>query len=498
MRQSHALIALTLASAGIAQPQGRPLDWPFFGGDAQRSSWQRSDLRITKENVKDFELVLKRKLESKGGPRSLTPPVVIGNLISYKGFKELAFVAGASGQIWSVDVDTDRLFWQRQLPTKGSGCAGWTAIPTLTPPTNFAAPRPRPTPAGSASPGAPPSPAATPATAGRPSILGGSGFGAARPAFAVSKDGRLHVLNTSTGEDVSEPIAFLPAKVRPGSLTIADGVLYTAETDCNGKGGGIWSVDLNSDDKKVSSYALKGTAPAGIAGMAIGTTGTIYVSGMNGSVVALAAKSLAEIGSTPGAGQDASRATPVVFSYKEHDMVVAPGPEGRLLLLDPQQMATPVYRSAPVGTVVGGISSWLDADGTRWIAAPIWGPVNSTTKFGIANGSIQNGAIAAFKVEEPNGTPVLTPAWVSRNLISPVPPVITSGIVFALSAGDSAKSGQNAVLYAFDGATGNEMYSTKDQVKEAANLNGMTIANGRVFFTTASGMLYGFGIHLEI
>ncbi|MDQ6676692.1 MAG: hypothetical protein M3Z09_05290, partial [Acidobacteriota bacterium] len=225
MRNISAVAVLSLVCGVGGYGQGRPLDWPFFGGDAQRSGWEKSDLRITRDNVKDFELVLKRKLENKTGQDSLTPPVVIGNLISYRGFKELAFVQGSSGRIWSIDADMNRVFWEKQLASDSAGCEGGAmAIPTLTPPTNFAAQRPRTPPAGSASPGIPASPAAQPVTAAKPSVLGSTGFGAPRPAFAVSKDGKLHVLNTSTGEDLVAPIKFLPANSRASSLIIAEGV----------------------------------------------------------------------------------------------------------------------------------------------------------------------------------------------------------------------------------------------------------------------------------
>ena len=492
-------LKLYVVAAGVATlsyGQGRPLDWPFFGGDAQRSGWQKSDLRITRDNVKDFQLVLKHKLETKTGDRSLTPPVVIGNLISYKGFKELAFVAGSSGRIWAIDADIDRVFWQKQLASKGAGCAGGAmATPTLTPPTNFAALRPRPTPPGTQSPGAPPSPAATPLAVAKPSVLGSTGFGSPRPAFAISKDGRLHVLNTSTGDDLVEPIPFVPANSRASSLTIADGVLYTTTTDCAGKTGAVWAIDLNTDAREVTHAALKNSAPVGLGGIAVGTTGTVYVSGSDGSVTAFAPKALTEIGRVAATGKGTGSATPVVFSYKDRDMIVAATSDGRLALLDAKQLSTPAYQTPALGMVWGGISSWLDADGTRWIAAPVWGAVNSATKFGIANGQAASGSLVAFKVEEPNGLPVLTPAWISRNMESPEPPVITSGIVFTVAAG---KRGGHAILYAFDAATGNEMYSTKDQVLEPANLNGLAIANGRVFFTTTDGTLWGFGIHLEI
>ncbi|MEJ7607705.1 MAG: PQQ-binding-like beta-propeller repeat protein [Bryobacteraceae bacterium] len=90
---------------------------------------------------------------------------------------------------------------------------------------------------------------------------------------------------------------------------------------------------------------------------------------------------------------------------------------------------------------------------------------------------------------------MLTPAWVSRDMKSPQPPVITSGIVFGLASGEGSTP---AVLYAFDGATGKEMYSSGNPVAAPANLTGVTIENGRVFFTTTDGHLYAFGVFLEI
>src|SRR5580704_6377322 len=103
MRRLSVLAVMSLVCAGMANAQGRPIDWPSYGGDAQRTGWEKSDSRITKDNVKDFRLVLKRKLDNQRNGL-LTPPVLIGLLISYRGFKELAFVAG-SDKLWAIDAD---------------------------------------------------------------------------------------------------------------------------------------------------------------------------------------------------------------------------------------------------------------------------------------------------------------------------------------------------------------------------------------------------------
>jgi outer membrane protein assembly factor BamB len=82
----------------------------------------------------------------------------------------------------------------------------------------------------------------------------------------------------------------------------------------------------------------------------------------------------------------------------------------------------------------------------------------------------------------------------------PEAPVIANGVVFALSAGEMKHKGKltgHATLYALDGDTGKVIYSTRDQVTAPANLSGVTMANGRVYFTTTDSTLWAFGYHLE-
>jgi outer membrane protein assembly factor BamB len=462
------ICALALISIACANGQIRPIDWPSYGGDAQRTGWEKGDSRITKENVKDFQLVLKRKLDTKStGPYSLTPPVIIGRLISYRGFKELAFVAGASGNLWAIDADMDRMFWQKNLESSTaaqSSCSGRaSATPSLIPPLNFAGGRP---PRGAARPAA-----AAPRGGG---ILGAGGFGASRSVFALSSDGKLHVLNTATGDDLSPALKFLPANAKASSLTVSDGAIYTTTSGgCGGAPDGVWAIDLSGPDPTVATFALDG-GPSGLGGLAIGSDGAVYVQSGN-KLLALTPKDLKLKQEFTSSG----KVTPVVFSYKGRDLIVSAGNGGRLYLLDSQSL-TPLYQTEPLsaGEIWGGLSSWQDESGTRWVFAPVWGPA---------------GAIMAFKVEESNGKLVLTPAWTSRHMSSPEPPVITSGVVFALSAGEST----HATLYALDAATGKEIYSTGDQVTAPGNLTGVTVANGRVYFTTVDNTLYAFGIFLE-
>ncbi len=476
MNKTSALAVISLACTAMANGQVA-MDWPTLGGDAQRTGWAKVDDRITKENVKDFQLVLKRKFDMKEkGPRSLAPPVVMGRLISYKGFKELAFVAGGADDLWSIDVDLNRIFWHKHYDTAASSSApcpaSITAVPTLNIPFSFTATRPRVAVTG---------------------IQAAANTASPRPAFAVSSDGKLHFVNTSTGEDAIPPVNFLPPGAKASSLTLIDGVMYTTTAGgCGGTKNAVWAMDLNTPQGTVTNYAVNS------GGLALGTDGTVYVQSDAGAVLALNAKDLALKHSFTGAGAAGSLASPVVFAYKGKDLIVAAGADGRLNLLDSQSLGgadskTPLYQTpslnSPGHSVRGALASWLDTDGTRWVLASVWGS--------------PSGSVVAFKVEEPEGKPVLKQAWVSREMSSPLPPVIASGVVFILSAGDYTKDdrpkgGTHATLYALDGATGKEMYSTGKQVTAPGSLTGVTVANGRVYFATTDNTLWAFGVFLEI
>jgi len=108
---------------------------------------------------------------------------------------------------------------------------------------------------------------------------------------------------------------------------------------------------------------------------------------------------------------------------------------------------------------------------------------------------------------EQNDKPVLAPAWVSRDLIAPAPPVVANGIVFALSSGEYVRQGgsaearaqrsTHATLYALDAETGKELYSSGDSITSFTHFGALSVASGRVFLTTYDNTVYYFGIYME-
>ncbi|HEX7361254.1 MAG TPA: PQQ-binding-like beta-propeller repeat protein [Bryobacteraceae bacterium] len=472
---SFAVLTGLLGSC-LANAQIHPISWDAWGGGPQRSGWEKTDIRLAKDNAKDIQLLWKRKLDNGPiGKRELLPPIVLGNLISYQGFKELAMVAGSSGNIWAIDADLNRVFWKRHLDTVTSidptpDCpGGLTSAPALMPPR---------------------------------SIFGGGPYhrpkpGAIRqaPIYAVSNDGMLHRLNPSTGDDLYPAVSFLPANAKASSLAAFDDVLYTTTSgSCNGAPNAVWAIDMSGNPEKVSgkvaSFVTKGGEPVGLGGPVVAGDGTVYVQTSDGKVDALTAKTLQPKGyfEIPSGAADV---TPAVLDFQAHQLIVSASKDGRLYLLNSQSFAgehtADLDRTQPLSSdgISGAFATWIDPDsGTHWIFASVEGSVEGA--------NAPHGAIVAFQVEEQNGRPALKRAWVAP-MDSPVPPVITKGIVFALATGPQS----HATLYALDATTGKQLYSTGDQVTAPGDATGITVANGRVYFATTDNTVWQFGIFLE-
>jgi outer membrane protein assembly factor BamB len=451
MRTLIAALLVALIQRTPLCAQRTAIDSPFAAVDAQRTGWEKSDSVITKQNVKDFQLLTKMVLDPnvKGG-ESFSPPVVLGRLISYKGFKELAFLQNANGSFWAIDVDTNRLFWQKHLEKSPDSAACSFAVPAqpaLMPTPSFGRPAP-------GTPAAPPPPK---------TILSQPIYGGSRPLFAISGDGKLHLLNTSTGDDAVPAIQFLPPGAKASNLTeIGDIVYTTTNGNCGGAPNAVWAIDFRSEAHPTYTFNTGGP----IRGVTFAPDGTVFAQTPD-SLTALTP----DLKPTEAFRAPLAHATPVVFTWQNRELIAVAG-EDRIYLLDPKSLKTPLSEIKTTGVNNTGLSSWQDPTGVRYVVAP-------------------NQKITAYRITDVNGVPTLVQAWQTRDLKALQAPVITSGIVFALS------SGTHATLQAFDGATGAELYTTADQVTAHANFTGMTLANGRIFFTTTDGTLYAFGVPLE-
>jgi hypothetical protein len=530
-RLSGCALVAVLAGAPAALAQGRGgAAWTTVGSDAQRTASVRADAKISVESMQKpgFQFLWKRKLDNQPAQlNSLTQPLILPNIIAYKGFKALVFVGGSSDVVYSIDYELNREFWHQPLSTASKvpgtpACpGGLTAITRITEV-------------------APPAPAARGARGG-----GGGGFAgaggrgpqipggrdASANVFAISSGGLIHIMNPQVGTDQIPPVKFLKPNAKVVGSVLVDNFLYAATTaSCGGNANGVYGVDLATEpgavismsapatEKTIVSWDAKGASIAGNAAPTFGTDGTIYVATGGGSspvanaVVSLESKTLNQkdwfSAGTPFVSH------PVVFQYKGKDLVVAANADGRLYVLDSASIGgtdhkTPVSRSTPVigGTPeTVGLATWQDAAGTRWLLATSGGPARADTKFAMNNGAVSKGALVAFTVVDENGVPSLAPQWASRDLVSPVTPAVVNGVVFALASGESmekgtaaqrAKKSSPAVLYALDGATGKELWTSGTTITSFVHGVGPSAGDGQVYVVTYDGTLYAFGVPME-
>jgi len=523
-----------------ARPQA---DWTTPGYDAQRSSWIRADGKISATSVQgpDFKLLWKMKLDNE--PRqlnALTPPVLFDFYIGHRGFRSFGFIGGSSGKIFAMDTDLARMDWEKRLgsqPPSGSlDCPGGMTA-NVTRPTAAAIPplipfvgRGRRNPAGSGV-GKPnegavtlavvdrpssPRPAPPKSTSSRVRAAPTRSLRGLRLVYALSSDGMLHTMYVSNGQNRVPPMKFLPPNANAQGLIVVDNVAYVATTNgCGGVADGVWALDLES--KKVTNWKSETGAVAGVAGPAFGAEGTIYVATAGGAIVALEAKTLKQAGSyAPGGAGFTS--SPVVIDYNEKDYVAATAKDGTIHLLDGTNLGgsngqTPVDRtpsySTSSGFVPGALATWKDSDGVKWVLAPSGSAPSRGAAFPVTNGQVKDGAIVAWKVVDRNGSPSLEPGWISRDMVSPLPPIVVNDVVFSVSsgvfgAGDTSMSAEQragrsspAKLYALDGASGKVLWESSDAISSFAPKNGLSAGAGAVYLSDYEGTLYSFGFPME-
>lgn len=524
--------ALLFASAmsGLLYAQARSApDWTTQGFDAQRTSWMRVDPYISIENLAKFQFIWKLKVdnESRHG-NALTAPVALGNLMTFRGFKSLIFVGGSSNNVYAIDYDFGTMFWRTHHNYAAGAreyagsptCPGGMTLPLtratpLNPPTQLAffgfarPPRPAKGDVGEPGKGAPQLAEIAARLAARgsrggggdtPAPAAGSARGGAAPArgapppargatpdggpggrgpnfvFSVAADGLLRSMIPDTGDLAAVPAKFLPANATATGLIWTDGIVYAATTNtCGGATPAVHALDYTSEAKPVITWQSDG---ATIAGLALGSDGTLYVTtGAGGSeyanaLVALDGKTL-KVLRTYSTKTDPFVTMPMVFTERDR-MYVAATTATSMYVLDAASFTAPVVRTEPQANVRfsgDGISTWRDAAGTRWL-------LTSGSGANIAY------AFAANSVSE---------RW-RKPLVNPGTPIIVNDVVFALASGNASA---NAVLYALDPATGKELWSSGNTITSTASAS-MSAGTGQVYVVTSDNTVYAFGIPLAI
>ncbi len=520
-------VVLALGGVETAHAQRGTGDWMTTAYDAQRSSWVRTDGKISPTAMRKpgFELVWKRKVDNAArGLNNLTPPALLDFYIGYRGFRSLGFFGGSSDYLLAVDTDLARTEWQKNFsPSQGAkadsvDCPGGLTS-AVTRPTQTAYP---PLPAGRGSGRGSPAKSAVgephegaallktmaarmpprPAAPARPRTTTPA-FNPFAPrvqyAVALTGDGKLHSLWVSNGNEPNPAVAFLPPNANAQGLIVYGDTAYAGTTNqCGGAANGVWALDLNTG--KVRNWKASGNL-GGTAGPAAGPDGTLYAAAGK-ELTALAAGTLQPLAAYRTSGAEFT-SSPVVFEFHGKDLIAAATNDGRLQLLDSAALGgAPLAQSEPFSApdfAAGSVTSWQDLSGNRWILAAAGGPF----------GEIRSGAVVAFQVVESGGKIALQRAWVSRDMVSPLPPIVVNGVVFAVGSGEfrtkdasvgAAKRIERsvpAVLYALDGATGKELWNSGKAITSFVHSGGLSAGGSRVYVSAYDGTQYSFGYPIE-
>jgi len=463
-----------------------------------------------------FELVWKMPLER--GDAQLTSPALLDFYISYRGFRTLGFFGSVANRIIALDTDLARVEWEKSF--------GSTAAATGTP----------------QCPGGMTSSVARPTRTGYPLMFSSRGFGRGdyaksgvgepyngavtlktaqpvrvprrRPApvseefnpfaphveyvMALAADGRLHSLWASNGNEAKDALPFIPPNAHALGLMVFDDTAYAATTgNCGGVENGIWALNLTNG--KVAHWRTSAESMAGNAGFAAGPDGILYAAA-GSELVALAPKTLEPVAIYKANGARFT-STPVVFPFNGKNLIAVTTSDGRLQLFDAAALGKgkSLDSSKPVLGVdgsAGALATWQDDIGDRWIVVPVSAAAAAGLQGVHSNGAVTNGAIVAWKVDTRDGKVQLQPAWISRDMVSPLPPIVVNDVIFALSAGKDGSS--NAVLYALDPATGKDIWSSGSTIGSYATSGGGLAAGGtRVYVATHDGAQYAFGFPIE-
>src|ERR687898_3463086 len=112
-----AVMAAAALTATLAAAQGHvKANWLTDGYDKERTSWQRNETLLSPDTVGRMQLLWKVRLDNQ--PRqmhNLFPALIVGDVQTAQGRRELAIVAGVSDNIYGIDVEQGTQIWKRHF-----------------------------------------------------------------------------------------------------------------------------------------------------------------------------------------------------------------------------------------------------------------------------------------------------------------------------------------------------------------------------------------------
>ena len=380
-------------------------DWPTFGHDPQRTGWASSERALSPDNVSNLALKWKAKIDNEAEFMvALTAPVVGTNVSTRVGIRDVVYVAGKQGGVHALDSVTGELLWDwkpvsYQLPTN-AGLQGSIYCPNGV--------------------------NATPTLDTKTGIL-----------FTIAESGALWGLDMGSGRVRFGPAQFVPPFSKNWSLNLVGNTIYTTLAQgCGGSLSGFYSMDLSDWRQPVVRQSLLSTTSTGgiwgRGGPVVGENGRVYGSTADGpfdiragdysnSVVAASLDQLDLVDYFVPRNHwelfrldlDFGAASPVWFAWRGYNLLASGAKEGVVYLLDADLLGgrdhqTPLMEGIKLGNdpmdigshgIWGGLSTWADEQGRRWVYVPLYGPPSkSAPAFPASNGPTPDGSVLAFEV----------------------------------------------------------------------------------------------------
>ena len=398
-------------------------NWLTDGGDPQRTSWQRNETILSPSTRQGHEAAVEAAARQRAAADA--QPVSAAHrqrrADRRRDRARSPSSPAISDNIYGIDVEKGTQIWKRQFDSTFEE---------------------------------PPAAAARSAVPGRPdsdAVIAPTETPGKYTVYAISWDGRLRQLDVATGEELAPPAPFLPPNGKPYALNLHNNVIYTTRRrDAAAIPNQFYGYDLAT--KKVGSLDPGSGGLWPRLGPSIGKDGTVYAGSGDGDYCPeqqIYGQAIIGVKQNPTtkalelkdwyAPSNADwlrkrdldmNVTGPVFDYKGKEYMVQSSKECRIWLLDTSALGgedhrTPVYRTPLVcneevhfaaAGIWGALTTWEDADGTRWVLHAVLGPealeVHGADRARPGrprrDRRIQDGRQA--------GKPQLVPAWLSRDM----------------------------------------------------------------------------------
>jgi outer membrane protein assembly factor BamB len=503
-------------------------DWLTYGYDQQRIAWNRGETVLNKNNVSRLKLLWSAQVTAAARPlllSTLTAPIVVAGVSTPQGVKDLVYTISIEDTLTALDADTGQVVWKKSYPN------------TVTPlrPASISCSNTE---------------QATPVADKKNGVL-----------YFTTSDGKLRSVSLGDGADRMTPHQMVQPFSRNWSLNLVDGVVYTtAARGCGGspeqrvENGTVAAMDVSDPAHPELSrfYTGKGrpAGPWGGGGVVLGPQG-LYVTTADGPnnpaggvygdmVLALRphAWGLNDSFTPPNwrymlaKDLDLGSGGPLIFQFGSRTLVATAAKESVVYLLDANNLGgldhqTPLYMSPRLGNdiqdfqaqgVWGGMATWQSDSGERYLYIPLWGPPRKDgPSYPHSYGAAPNGSLVAYKVIADGDKLSMAPAWMSRDLNIPSPPVAANGVVYVLQTAESSYQvpkgpdgkrlpfDQIAVirttphstmaLFALDAQTGKQLWSSgRTMGGNMVHFTEPVVALGKLFAVDHAGHVWAFGL----